>query len=233
MGLFSNSNSKMGQTIWTFSIPAVQTCPGSTPTCRHHCYANKSRFKWANVKQRFLNNVRLTRTDDFVTQAVAEIKEKGITLLRIHAAGDFYSADYVNKWREIMRACPETTFYAYTRSWRIERIRPALDEAVKQKNFHLWFSADKDTGVPPKLPNKRTRVAWMQTALDDLPAKPVPLVFRTHNLRKHAAADAQGSPICPPETGLPGAKEVTCGTCTKCWSPAPKTNSRRVALAVI
>ena len=233
MGLFSNGNSKMGQTIWTFSIPAVQTCPGSTPTCRQHCYASKGRFKWPNIKNRFLSNVRLTRTDEFVPQAIDEIKRNGIKLLRIHAAGDFYSAEYLVKWTTIMRACPDTTFYAYTRSWRVDRVKGAIAEAVKPKNFHLWLSADRDTGLPTDKYPKRVRVAWMQTDADDLPASSVPLVFRTHNLRKDPRADVGGSPICPPETGLPGAKSVTCGTCAKCWSPAPAKNSKRVALAVL
>ena len=42
--LLGQGNGKLGEGIYTFSLPAVQTCPGSTPTCRRECYATRGRF---------------------------------------------------------------------------------------------------------------------------------------------------------------------------------------------
>ena len=53
---------------------------------------------------------------EFVAMAIiAQIHIDGIDQCRIHAAGDFFSNDYVDMWRAIIIMCPDVTFWTYTK----------------------------------------------------------------------------------------------------------------------
>jgi hypothetical protein len=52
-------------------------------------------------------------------------------------------------------------FFAYSRSWRVEKIRPLLYAFGALPNVKLWLSADKDSGLPADVP-EGIRVAWLQ-----------------------------------------------------------------------
>jgi len=69
--------------------------------------------------------------------------------VRVHVGGDFYDADYAEKWLEIGKRFPEVRFLAYTRSWRVPEVREILEEIRKLPNFALYASTDVDTGPPP------------------------------------------------------------------------------------
>ena len=56
--------------------------------------------------------------------------------------GDFYSAPYTRKWIQIVQALPDVQFYTNTRSWRVETIRPALEELRALPNMQLFASMD-------------------------------------------------------------------------------------------
>jgi hypothetical protein len=72
--------------------------------------------------------------DDFAARIPAEIHRRGVHTLRVLVSGDFYDADYAHKWAVITRRCPRTTFYAYTRSWRVPTIVPALEQLARLPN---------------------------------------------------------------------------------------------------
>lgn len=62
----------------------------------------------------------ITRSDiDFKKRAIiAQIKADKISVVRIHASGDFDSIQDVNAWRDIVAACPDVLFWTYTkRAW--------------------------------------------------------------------------------------------------------------------
>jgi hypothetical protein len=86
---------------------------------------------------------------------IGEIRRRWVACVRIHVSEDFYSAEYVRKWAAVARACPATRFYAYTRSWRRPDIAAALAELSRCRNVRLWYSCDRDTGIPARVPRPK------------------------------------------------------------------------------
>jgi len=41
-------------------------------------------------------------------------------IVRVHQDGDFYSQEYLEKWKEIARLLPDVTFYAFTKSFELD-----------------------------------------------------------------------------------------------------------------
>ena len=64
---------------------------------------------------------------------------------RIHALGDYYSVEYVQKWHEIVRECPKTRFMTTTR--RRDLTKP-LVELNTEPNIIVRESLDTDRSVP-------------------------------------------------------------------------------------
>lgn len=208
-GLLQQGNSHLGESIHTWSMPAVETCPGATKACQSVCYARAGFYHMPDVKSGLAYRLAMSRRKSFVADMIGEIRRKGVMTLRIHAAGDFYSAGYTRRWAKIVAASPRTNFYFYTRSWRVEAIRPILEELASYKNVHGWFSTDRDTGSVEDLPDF-IRVAYLQT--EKLETDPeADLAFRSRGVRKSSRV---GLPmVCPKNAGA----ETTCGTCQNCF----------------
>lgn len=139
----SNGNKKMS--IPTFCLPSRVTCPGSTPTCRRLCYARKAERAYPNVLPCRMKNYCLTEWGDFVDRMVYVLsKKKKLDYFRIHESGDMYSQEYLNKWFEICRRLPGTTFLVYTQSYH-------LDFSHKPSNLVVYYSVWPDSvNVPEK-----------------------------------------------------------------------------------
>lgn len=211
--LLGQGNGKLGENIHTWSIPAVETCPGRSPLCETHCYAKAGFFGFPSVKETLANNLKASGRKDFAHRMVKEVARRWCRVVRVHVAGDFYSANYARKWAEICRRCPETTFYSYTRSWRVASIVPVLEELAGLENVRLWFSADDDTGIPSDVP-EGVRVAWLMDRQDGQ-METVDLVFRVRHLRREPAKRIGLNLVCPVENG--SEKSTDCGTCRLCW----------------
>lgn len=209
--LLQHGNSKLGRAIHVWSIPAVDTCPGSTAVCRNLCYALRHRFRFASVQRRLAWNRRQCDRPNFVERMIAEIRSSGVLVLRMHVAGDFYDAEYVRKWSAIVKRSPRVRFYGYTRSWRVPAIAHALEQLTALSAMRLWYSIDDETGVPSYVPPS-VRLAYLQKS----PAAPpsvADLVFRPHSLRT-----LPESPIvCDHETISGKRLGVTCGSCGRCF----------------
>lgn len=223
--MLSLGNSHLGPSIWTFSIPAVATCPGSTPACLSACYAKKSTFTLPTP--RAMHSRNLGRTEDltrFTADLVAEVRHKRCEALRIHVAGDFFSAEYARAWTTVARKSPATTFLAYTRSWRIPAMRRALAALARLPNVRLFWSEDRDSG-PCHLPGGR-RCFLCTTPADEALVPPGVLVFRDRP--RTPAKWLGGSWVCPKEQGT-GAG-ITCSTCRWCLGdrPLPTPAERRL-----
>jgi hypothetical protein len=182
MNLLSRGNGKIGNGIYAFNLPAVTTCPGISAACSC-CYARKGRWLFPAVKQALAWNHRVAWQGHFADEVIEELRRRKVRVLRIHASGDFFDAGYVGKWTEILAASPRVRAYAYTRSWRVPEIRPALEELAALPNFRLWYSADRDTGMPDKVP-VGVKVAWLLENADDPVPADVNLLFRNHPLRR-------------------------------------------------
>jgi hypothetical protein len=156
---------------------------------------------------------------------LALLTARRVEVVRVHTAGDFYAAAYARKWLAVMRAAPAVRFFLYTRSWRVPPIRRVLAAMARLPHVRVWFSCDKQTGVPRRVP-ARVRLAWLMTAPEDLPPR-ADLVFRVRRLRgavqKRVAWGAgQGAAlVCPTENGATGPR-TTCSPCAFCWRPLPE-----------
>ena len=206
-------NDKIGQQIFAFNLPAVDTCPGMSSACSS-CYAQRGRWTFAKVQESLHRNWEASRHPFFAERMIREIRKRRVHVVRIHASGDFYSVSYIRAWLRIARNCPWVTFYAYTRSWRLSGLRVELEELAALSNVRLWYSADRDTGMPTELP-EGVRVAWLQEDADDPIPGGVDLVFRIHRLRRQPAKRIGLTLVCPVEQG--SGNSTTCTSCGLCW----------------
>jgi hypothetical protein len=212
--LLTLGNRKVGESIHVWSLPAVRTCPGATATCKSVCYATRHRYHFDAVKERLAWNLEEAERETFVGKMVKEVRRKGCLVVRVHSAGDFFSKVYAEKWLEIMKACPRPRFYFYTRSHRVPEIAPALESMAALKCCRAWYSIDRDTGFPDRVP-PNVRVALLQVDEND-EADSGDLLFRVRKLRKKKRL---GLPVvCPSETPKGHDSEINCGSCGRCWS---------------
>jgi len=230
-------NTKIGNKFtWTWSMPPGSngTCPGESDDCRVHCYAKKG-FLGCMPSATKEQNYEYSTSEHFTSWMILELRRVQAKLFRIHVVGDFYNAAYIKKWIAIVRACPSTRFYAYTRSWVIPALRPLLMQLAKLPNFRLWWSCDRS--MPRPKPPKGVRLAYMQVEETDTPKYKVHLVFRVKALRKTVKKQLHGTMICPPENGV--STDVTCEKCQWCWTSgsadraAIRAADYRISLPVI
>ncbi len=213
--LLTQGSGKLGEALHVWSLPAVTTCPGSSPTCRRECYARKGRFSTGYVLKRLRRNLRESRKPDFVERVVREVTSRGVLVLRIHASGDLYDAAYAEKWLRIIRACPRAIFYLYTRSHVVPEIAEVLVRIAAEKNAKVWYSIDADLPAPETVP-EGIRLCYLQTELGESMPK-VELVFRTRKLRG-TKIGLPMLPVCPNEVPeVKQAKGIVCGSCQKCF----------------
>jgi hypothetical protein len=209
--LLMQGNGKLGSAIHSWSLPSIDTCPGSSSLCRKVCYATQHRFRFPKVKENLSWCLEQSRMDDFVDRMVREIKTSGVLVLRLHVAGDFYDAEYAGKWLDVMKRCPRVRFYGYSRSWRVPAIAAVLEKMAALRCCRLWYSIDSETGLPAFVPSG-VRLAFLQIAEGGHPEQ-ADLVFRTRKLRKLATLPI----VCDQETKEGKADGLTCGACTRCF----------------
>ena len=221
--MLTPGNAKLGtDLIWGFGLPSGgAVCVGMSKTCRAVCYAVRTEQYRPNAADRYRRNLALSKTKGFVRRIRAFLIAHHVRVVRIHTGGEFASPRYVRKWWRIIRRSPKVRFFTYTRSWRVPAIREELDRLAALPNRQLWFSADRETGLPENV-HPWVRIAWLMTEDTDEPPPvttvKVDLIFRVQRLRKTALHDVAGIPVCPAEAGLPGLKP-TCDHCGDCWKP--------------
>lgn len=209
-GLLTQGNAKLGLCISHFDLPAGETCPGQSELCSTHCYAKMGRFHFPAVEERLAWNYQQSLRTDFVSRMIAEIKRKGVLVVRLHCSGDLYSAEYALKWLEVMRQCPKVRFYLYSRSWRIEDIAPVLEQMAALRCCRVWFSVDCETGIPASIPPS-VRLAYLQADEDEEPEL-LDLLFVVRRLKSYAKRVSLPM-LCPHQAG----KQDNCGSCGTCF----------------
>ena len=234
--MLTHGNTKLGDGIWSFSIPAISTCPGSTELCRSLCYATGGNFLHTSVRKSYAANLEATKRKDFTDKVVAEIQKRKLAVVRIHVSGDFYSIGYIRKWTNIVAACPDTTFFVFTRSWRVKRLLPALMTLAKAPNLHIWWSVDRETGPAPQH-DDIAGDAYMAYDDSDEPSWPVGLVFRdkVESVMKYTP---NGYFVCTYEQGIKHTRKMTCTRCKFCFNPKPlarqpEARAGRLALPLV
>lgn len=209
--LLSKGSTKLGESIFGWALEAGATCPGKTPTCSHWCYASHGRFCTEQMKARNAWRLGQAKKAGFVDRVCDEIFRRGVLILRVHVGGDFFSPKYTQKWIEIAARNPNVKMFAYSRSWRVEKVRPLLYAWGALPNVRLWLSADRDA-YPKNVP-QGVRVAYMQVAEEDAPRGD--LTFQVRRLRKLSLPTAP--PICGQETVQGKRQGVNCSNCSVCW----------------
>jgi hypothetical protein len=130
---FTGGNAKLKKDgIVTFNLPAGKTCP-KAGICRSFCYACKGNYQYPSVAMNAEGNLVASRHRNFVAMMILECQDlldRGLSRVRFHSSGDFYSQDYLDKWVAVMTVFPEITFYAYTKSLHLD-----WSEADKLPNF--------------------------------------------------------------------------------------------------
>ncbi|QDU21809.1 GP88 family protein [Urbifossiella limnaea] len=220
-----------GRRIWGFALPSgtPAVCPGMSPTCSGCCYAAAVERYRPAAAAKYRRNLRASRRRGFVRRLVAFLVAHRIRVVRVHTGGDFYSPRYARKWLAVARRAPGVTFFGYTRGWRVPAIKAVVNRLAALPNFVVWYSCDRDTGVPADVP-AGVRLAWLSAAAGDVAPAGVDLVFRARALRRRPVAPG-GPPVCPAEDGVPRPRRATCDGCGRCWHPAPGTH--RTPLPVI
>jgi hypothetical protein len=212
--LLSYGTTKLGKSIFGWSIPAVRTCPGKSLICSKACYAKRGRFTTNRVKALMQWRYEQSKKPGFVDAMCDEIFRRGVLVLRVAVSGDFYNPAYTAKWVEIARRCPNTRMFGYTRSWRIPAIVPYLRALASLENFRLWYSADEDTGFPDDVPSG-VRVCWLQHNGQHAPHQ-VNLVFQVRQVRAKVGQISLPM-VCPAETPEGKTKGSNCSNCASCW----------------
>jgi len=122
MSLLKYENAKLKEQL-IFSIPVSMEICGRE--CKG-CYALKPQKRFPKVLEarnrtyeitkgvHFLKimNEELRQWDKWLTKNRPYVKQR---VIRIHEAGEFYSKDYIKKWRKIAEANPDWIFYSFTK----------------------------------------------------------------------------------------------------------------------
>ena len=210
---------------FSFDLPAIETCPGRTEECSRDCYAANLMRIYKNVDAKYRRNYEIVDHPSFVSYMVKTIPAN--CQFRIHVSGDFFHPDYVDKWIEIATSRPDVTFYAYTRSWRVEAIWFRIIFLHDLPNVNVNLSVDDETGPPDSSLAQQMRWCYL-TKTDNVPdwIRPRDIVFRSnHNghkrRRKNAIAKGEtppplikrlGGQVCPLEQG----QDIPNFSCAKC-----------------
>jgi ribosomal protein S12 len=225
--MLAKGNTKLGTTIYSFNLPALDTCPGKSAVCIILCYATKRRFKSGLVRAAHSRNLDEAQAAGFFEEMIAEIKSKKPKTVRIHAAGDFFNVRYIKAWIKVIRAFPHITFYAYTRSWIIPQLLTHLKVMAALPNFDMWFSCDRAMGCPPRI--KGIRSCYLAENDEDKPRFKVNLVFRDKRNTKIKKYGRYNSQVCPVEQGISRQVKITCDSCGICFDNAKEyTNAKLV-----
>lgn len=136
--------------IW--SIPAIITCPFATEHCKESCYARKSEKCYPDVLPARMRHLQESKRADFVERMVftitANLNRPGYkaakrVIVRIHESGDFYNAEYTEKWLEIadhFKADKRVVFMAYTKSVDFFAGKEIPENMIVR--FSLWDDTD-------------------------------------------------------------------------------------------
>jgi hypothetical protein len=233
--MLTPGNKKLGgRLIWGFGLPSgtPAICRGLTDLCREHCYARRAEQLRLVVRARYEKNLRLSRLPDFEHRVRYFILAHEVAVVRLHVGGDFFDAVYARKWLRVMRRLPAVRFFLYTRCWRDGAIRPVLERMAELPNCRVWYSCDRETGIPAMVP-ARVRLAWLMTGADEPPPAGMGLAFRIRRLRQQAQTRVAGVRVCPEEDGVRRKAPVTCDRCGLCWRPLPGEARPRIALPVV
>ena len=146
---FGIENSKLGQ-VMSFSLPSGLTCPGASLWCKKHCYAKRYGRLRPNYRSAYARNLEIASKSEEFTETMIGVLPRILPCFRIHVSGDYYSKAYIQCWKQICEAFPQTQFWCYTRSWMAPELSESLADLRGFSNMHLIASTDPSTSLPPR-----------------------------------------------------------------------------------
>jgi len=153
--LLVNGNGKIGKGVYHFS-----TCPGNKEftadfngqhletigTCGDTCpgcYGFSNNYKRFGYDALVVRTVLAREYMDFTRRAIlAQLIADNIKTVRIHATGDFFSRDYLEMWKEIVKENPGVIFWTYTKEYAAQSAFDKFDNAniVKSNVLDIGYN---------------------------------------------------------------------------------------------
>ena len=156
-----DGNEKIGKGVYHFStLPGckeynVTLANGETVyipgTCAGNCengYCMVGRYAMQSVRNSLANKTVLARENlEFLESAImAQIKANKIKTVRVHVTGDFFSRDYLEMWKRIVKNNPGTIFWTYTKETAAENAFDGLENAnIVKSNTPVLAGIDSKT----------------------------------------------------------------------------------------
>jgi len=157
--------------------------------------------------------------DDFTSKMFAEIQRKRPKknqqlVIRIHASGDFYSKEYLEKWMIIALATKlsgkKYQFGAYTKSFRI--LGSVLDDKAEleclYKKAYLLAGKGYHTAIPESLDLSSFNLDIIASIMDDTSPDDIAIIRRL-NLKTYTVTETPTA-----KTDCLGQE---CADCMKCY----------------
>ena len=143
---FHIGNRKLAKNIAIFSLKEIFTCL-DCKDCSKDCYAVKAskayptcnNFRWL-ITYMAINHLDVLKA--WIIEDLARIAKnnKSVKYVRIHESGDFFSQNYLDMWKDVVKLFPMFRFYFYTKS-------------DKFLNFTEFVALDNVNMVKSHLPN--------------------------------------------------------------------------------
>lgn len=206
-----NMNRKLDKNIPIFNLPAMATCPGKSPLCagtdsdKALCYAAKAERLYPSASAKRWRTFNASKDPSFFSEVKKElaaiVTDFGATKVRIHESGDFYDQEYLDGWVDLMKAFPQVTFLAYTKS-------TMLNFSKVPSNLRLYQSYDKTNVDQPEIPG--TPKTYILTKSEMQPG--VTLILEV------PGAGPAGFKRCPTKKEVNGALNYCGNQCSICWN---------------
>lgn len=193
---FTENNSKLGKNTIAVSFPVV-TCRDDAP-CKlsGSCYCMQGCQRFAKVQACYYRNLKIYNNNplDFTNQIVFKLQHTKREFFRWFDAGDMPDSEFIKIMVDIANKTPHIKHMAFTKHY--DWINEYLDNGgILPDNLNIIFSAwSKD---------------WTFPNPHGLPVSYV--IFKDIELTPDIPKNATG---CPSQRD----KNITCGTCGKCWN---------------
>lgn len=165
----SKGNNKLPKSTMIFSLPAGKSCPGAKdckssveyvpsigrftvvdgPDSQFRCYAATSELIYKGVREARQHNFDLvlpmarakdtTGMVELILRSMHKAGMKGVTAVRVHESGDYFTYSYFAAWMAVATAFPGIKFYSYSKS--LPFIVRGKKEGIIPPNF--YFTASK------------------------------------------------------------------------------------------
>ena len=132
------------------------------------CFSASQEVQYTNVYNLRKHNFDILRDLPIndMTERLVDDLPKNAGIIRIHVAGDFFNADYMQAWYNVAVMNPTVLFYAYTKSIRYWY---RLNEFPELNNFVLTASyGGRDDDLISELGLRSTTVVYSEAEAEKL-----------------------------------------------------------------